>query len=121
MSSTAETAQITCLDDVPTVAHVAAQQEFLHRWYRLVAIIPFMVVLFVVTKFFGKSSNPFPVAVVFASLVWAGAIVGYTIYLRFALRCPVCGWRFGVRDKCSSCGLLRHADPNAAGDVLSIT
>jgi hypothetical protein len=121
MSSTAETTEITCLDDVPSVARVAAQQEFLHRWYGLVAIVPFMVVLFIVTKFFGKSSNPIPVIFVFASLLWATVVMGYTIYLRFALKCPACGWRFGVRDKCSSCGLLRHPDPNAAGEVLSIT
>jgi hypothetical protein len=100
--------EITCLDDVPEVARIAARQEFLNRYHKPVAMIPFIVVMFVALKLFPHSTSVIPIVFVFASLGWALVVVGYAIYLRFALRCPVCGWRFGLRDKCGSCDLPRH-------------
>ena len=38
----------------------------------------------------------------------AMAIVGYSFFLMFAVRCPACRWRFGMGDKCMNCGLPRH-------------
>ena len=36
---------MTCIDDVPAVARLAARQQFLNKWYRPVALAPFVLVL----------------------------------------------------------------------------
>jgi hypothetical protein len=113
-------AEIRSLDDVPSLAHIAARQQFLTRWYKAVALAPFVVVLFVVLTFFPKSTSRIPSGFVFASLVWAMAVVGYSFFLMFAIRCPACRWRFGMSNKCMSCGLPRHRN-NASAIPLSIT
>jgi hypothetical protein len=112
--------EIKALDDAPNIARIAARQEFLNRWYKPVAMAPFVLVLIVATKLFPDSTSRISVYFVFASLAWVLLVVGYAIFLRFAVRCPVCGWRFGVGDKCSSCGLPRHRDADQSGEV-SIT
>jgi hypothetical protein len=66
---------VRCMDDVPTVARIAARQQFLGRWYRPLAIAPFVVVVFVVLTFFPKSTSPILIGFVFASLMWAAGIV----------------------------------------------
>lgn len=113
-------AEIRSLEDVPGVARMAARQEFLLQWYKPVAIAPFMVVLFIVLRLFPKSTSRIPIYFVFASLVWTGAVIGYSFFLMFALRCPVCGWRFGSRDKCSSCGLPRHRSIAGVDEISKI-
>ena len=45
--------EIKSLDDTPTVARLAARQRFLRKWWRPVAIAPFVLVLFISVKFFG--------------------------------------------------------------------
>jgi hypothetical protein len=111
--------EITCLDDVPEVARIAARQEFLNRYYKPVAMIPFIVVMFVELRFFPNSTGPIPIAFVFASLGWVLVVLGYAVYLRFSLRCPVCGWR-GLRDKCSSCDLPRHRPQISSPSITDI-
>jgi hypothetical protein len=113
-------AEIGSLDDVPSLARIAARQQFLTRWYKAVALAPFVVVLFVVLTFFPKSTSRIPSVFVFASLVWAMAVVGYSFFLMIAIRCPACGWRFGMSNKCMSCGLPRHRN-NASTIPLSTT
>lgn len=111
---------IKCLDEAPSLARIAARQEFLTRWYKPVALAPFVVVLFVVLTFFPKSTSRIPIVFVFASLAWGMAIVAYSFFLMFAVRCPACSWRFGMSDKCMNCGLPRHRDDSSAIS-LSIT
>jgi len=112
--------QITCLEESPTVSHIAARQEFLNRWYRPVAMVPFIVVVVVATAFFPNSHRSIQFGLGSIAMLWAGAVIGYAIFLRFAVKCPVCGWRFGVRDKCSSCGLPRHPKASIGSSVTSI-
>jgi hypothetical protein len=104
--------EIACLDESPSVSRIAARQEFLNRWYRPVAMAPFILILVVVTAFFPSSHRAVQFGLASAAMIWAGAVIGYAIFLRFAVRCPVCGWRFGVQDKCNSCGLPRHRNAN---------
>jgi hypothetical protein len=112
--------RIACLDDVPNVARIAVRQEFLKKWYRPVAIVPFALVVFIELRFFPESTSPIPIYFVYASLAWAGAVISYTFFLMFAVRCPVCNRRFGLGDKCTSCGLPRHRSSDSGGE-LSIT
>src|ERR1700722_5131810 len=47
-----------------------------------------------------------------ASLIWTLAVLSCTVYLQFALRCPVCKQGFGIAEKCRSCNLPWHRDPS---------
>lgn len=111
---------ITCLDDVPEVGRVAARQEFLTRWLKVIAIAPFILVVIIFTFIFPKAESTTQFIFGSLAIIWAGLILGYTISLQFRLRCPVCGWRFGIQDKCRSCGLPRHRYSDEA-DELRIT
>src|SRR5438270_10788069 len=108
--------EITCLDDVPTVARIAARQEFLKKHYKPVVLIPVFVATFIGCRFFGENSSA-TFYLVSASLILGLSALGYHLYLVITLRCPVCGWRFGRGDKCSSCGLRRHA-PSSVNTFL---
>jgi hypothetical protein len=100
---------ITCLDDVPKLASRSLFQQRISRSYKLIALAPFAVVLFVVLKFFPNSTNKAWDFAIFLSLGWAMAVAGYAFYLLFwGVRCPACSAGFGVRDQCRSCGLPRH-------------
>jgi hypothetical protein len=106
---------ITCIDDAPQVAGLAARQELLTKWYRILALGPFGVIIFVAYKF---ANDWLQVSLVFAALIWALAVTGYAFYLFLAVRCPACKSRFGVGGKCRSCGLPRHRDSSRiAGDM----
>jgi hypothetical protein len=107
-----------CLDDMPSVARLAARQQFLGRWSRLLAIAPFVVVLFVLMTFFPKSTSPIPIGFIFASLIWAIGVVGYSFFLDFAIKCPACGWKFGIGDKCMNCGASRHRNAGTPPSAL---
>jgi hypothetical protein len=101
---------ITCVDDVPAVARLAARQRFLMRSYQAVGLALFAVVLVIVLGFFPNSNNPILDVLMGASLIWILAVVIYTVYLSFAVRCPVCKNRFGIADNCRSCNLPRHCN-----------
>lgn len=77
------------------------------KYYRPLVLLPFMVAMFVGIKLFGENS-PITISLVFAALIWGAGFFAYHLYLIMTLRCPVCGWRFGRGERCSSCGLARH-------------
>jgi len=70
--------EITCLNDVPSVARLAARQQLLAKWYHAIALVPFTIVVFVGVKFFGDSTNRFLDVLVGATLLWAIAVAVYT-------------------------------------------
>ena len=110
--------EATSLDDFPIAARLATRQQLLVKWYRGLALAPFVAVLFVVLKFFPDSTSVIPVLLVEATLVWAIVIAGYSFYATFfGARCGRCGNRYGSGDNCKSCGLPRHASsPTFIGD-----
>ena len=81
------------------------------RWtVRLAAVLPFVVVLFLV-----RISLPLPEwlwdALVFGNLLWAVLVFLYSLLLVLGVagtRCPRCSGRYGADDSCSKCGLPRH-------------
>ncbi|MGD0444723.1 MAG: hypothetical protein ABSA39_12385 [Edaphobacter sp.] len=108
-SSTQNTNEISCLDDCPELARRSAWQQQVVRYYKLIALAPFAICLFIVLRVFPDSTNRFWIWSVGFTLVWAIAIAGYSFYLLFyGVNCPQCGSGFGVRDQCRSCGLPRH-------------
>jgi amino acid transporter len=99
---------ITCLDDVLGVDCLAARQEFLAKWARVLALVPFAAAIFVAFKFFPGANSWTQVLLVFGAVIWAMAVAGYALYLFFAVRCPACKSRFGPGKNCRSCALPRH-------------
>jgi hypothetical protein len=99
---------VASVDDVPMVARLLARQQFFRKWYKPVALAPFALMLFIILKFFPNANGGFGTAVVFATLGWALAVVGYSFYLMFAVRCPACNSRYGIGQNCRSCNLPRH-------------
>src|SRR4029077_869197 len=112
---------ITCLDDVPSAARLAARQQFLSKWYRPVGIAPFAVLLFITLVIFGDSDSDSLLGrtlmnLTFGSLLWTLFVVGYTFYLQFFFRCPRCRWRYGMGEQCNTCGLPRHPGSGLKSD-----
>ena len=101
-------AGVKCLDDEPSRARIAAREQLLGRWGKAIALAPFVVVLVVVQTFFPKSTSWIPFAFVEASMGWGLFVIGYYFYLLFTLKCPACGWKFGMGNKCMNCDLPRH-------------
>ena len=103
---------ISSLDDVPEIAKIAKRQLFLNRWYRPVAMAPFLLaVILGVGIFRDHSRNPILLAYTFASLMWAIFVAGYAFYLLSSFSCPCCSSRYGLGENCRSCGLPRHNQP----------
>jgi len=102
--------QIKSLDDVPDVARIAAYQRSVLKWYKIIAILPFAVTLFVVLKFFPNATGRAWDLLIGITLLWAIGFAGYAFKLLFwGATCPACGERFGqTGDKCRSCELPRH-------------
>jgi hypothetical protein len=110
---------IACMDDVPGIARLAARQQFLAKWYRVLALAPFAAIIFVAYKFFPNSNSWTQVILVFVAIIWGMAVAGYAFYLMFAVRCPVCKSRFGLGEKCRSCGLPRHRGPSSVVEGIN--
>jgi hypothetical protein len=108
---------IKSVDDVPSVSRLANRQLFLNKWYKLVAMAPFLVVLVVSLWFFPNSSSRFLAALAIATVLWAAGVACYAFYLIFAVRCPRCHERFGLGENCKSCALPRHPDASAKIDL----
>jgi hypothetical protein len=106
--------EVACVDDVPSVARMAARQQFFAKWYRLLALVPFAAILFIAFEFFPNPNSWTQVVLVFVAIIWGGSVAGYAFYLMFAVRCPECRSRFGLGEKCRSCGLPRHRDSRPA-------
>jgi hypothetical protein len=59
-------------------------REFFLRWYRPLAMAPFVLILLVIFRFFPHSHSRFLLGLVFAALAWAMAVAGYSLYRLFA-------------------------------------
>jgi hypothetical protein len=107
--------QLRSLEEWDYYARLNRQVTSLKKYWYWLTIGPFAAVLFSGLKFFGSSVNKtvnqtFDVLVMM-SLAWAMLVGGYglnSLARWFALRCPRCGWRFGLGNQCGSCGLPRH-------------
>ncbi len=103
---------LACLDEWEPYARLCARQKLVQRRRHLVAILPFVLVLFIGFRLFPKlENNLLGVAAVSLSLVWALLVCVYGIVLIIRIRaihCPNCRAYFGSEDECMSCGLRRH-------------
>ncbi len=110
--SAAQTFMRPVLEDVPSMSKLARQQLFLTKWYRPVALAPFVVLIGIYFKFFPNASSSIFVILILITLAWVLTVIAYSFYLLFfAVRCPICRTRFGLAGKCRSCGLPRYREP----------
>lgn len=101
-----------CLDESEPYATISRRAAFFKKYYRYMALAPFVVALFGMTRIYGKSPmTHLTIIPVYLALLWAMFIALYSLLLMVQthwIRCPRCRGRFGLRDDCRSCGLPRH-------------
>ncbi|GAC1431612.1 MAG: hypothetical protein NVSMB62_28610 [Acidobacteriaceae bacterium] len=100
---------LKCGDEAPDFARIAARQDLVTKRLKPTMMLPFIVFLLIDLKFFKDSNNWIVVSIGMLTVLWAGAVNFYSLYLRITVHCPKCGNRFGSGDKCASCSLPRHA------------
>jgi hypothetical protein len=110
--------QIGCLDDWDKYSRLNAKRRFVQRYAHALALGPFVGVLILFHGPIFQPSDPhgwnYGYSILMASLFWAifVAVYGVTVITRHLLtRCPRCNGRFGLRNRCRSCGLPRSAPP----------
>jgi len=100
--------EVRCLQEWDKYPPFQRRAAFFKRFWSVLAIGPFFVVLVVIFQYFSTSASKLLLALVFAALVWAVAVSAYAAFLNFrGIDCPKCGARFGRGAKCGSCGLPR--------------
>jgi hypothetical protein len=119
MTVSRENNAITCLDDVPNLASLAARQKFLSKWYAALATGPLGVFVPIEIVFDPKASSRKLAALILVSLIWAVVVISYTFYLSLAIHCPACEHRYGSGETCRSCNLPRHRNSSDISAVNS--
>jgi hypothetical protein len=110
-------ADINSLDDDPTASCLAKRRELLDKWYKPTAMLPFIIFLIIDFSFFMHSTGWFLTSIGLATVLWAGGVNIYSLYLRITFRCPKCHNRFGSGENCLSCALPKHP-PQRAEDAM---
>src|SRR6266404_1151863 len=107
---------LTCLEDSESYAALDKKNLFVRKWGRGLAFGPFVVALIVDLGVLPRVVpdthfwEEFGYAVIWVSLACTGTVIIYclSVLLRWLFfRCPRCGWRFGLGDRCGSCSLPR--------------
>jgi hypothetical protein len=109
---------ITCLDDVPKLARRSLWPQRIVGSYYIVGLAPVLIVIVIVLKFYGKSTDGTLITFVGMLLCWPFVVAVYAFYSLFwGVNCPVCNCGFGVREAgCRSCGLPRHRSTPPMGN-----
>ncbi len=91
------------------------RRALLRNWYAL-ATVPFFLAIVIGVGVFPRivPDTAFWAGVaetiIFGSLGWSFIVTFYALFVYgrwFLIRCPRCGWRFGLGDRCGSCDLPR--------------
>jgi hypothetical protein len=107
---------VRCLADLPKYRSLEGRRRFLLQYWYALATVPFFLSIVIGvgvfprlvpdTAFWGEVA----LALVFGALGWSFVVILYFLFVFvrwFLVRCPKCGWRFGIGDQCDSCGLPR--------------
>jgi hypothetical protein len=110
---------LTCLADWADYKRLDGRRSFLLKYSHALALAPFVLALViclgVLPRIAPDSAFWEGVAeiIIVISLGWALIFIVYalSVFTRcLSIRCPRCGWRFGLGDRCSSCDLPRSRD-----------
>jgi hypothetical protein len=117
-----DTKQIGYLEEHDKYLRLNEKLSFMKAYWYALAATPIPFVAFLAARY-GDFHPKLWLAIVFASLAWAGTVDIYAIVVLiqwFVFRCPRCGWRFGGGAKCGSCGLPRSAPSSKQGSALIV-
>ena len=107
---------LTCLADSADYQRLNGKRIFILKYWHALALVPFFLAIvfgvnvlprLVPDTAFWASVAEF---LIVGSLIWAGIVLVYSfsVFTCFLfIRCPRCGWRFGLSERCGSCGLAR--------------
>jgi hypothetical protein len=107
---------LTCLADSANYNGLDGRRRFLLKYGHALALGPFILTLIIdlgaLPRIVPDTAFWAGVAytLVVGSLGWSLIVCVYalSIYARwFLVRCPRCGWRFGLGERCRSCNLPR--------------
>jgi hypothetical protein len=118
-ASLENTASLTCLADSENYRKLDGKRRFLVGYWRALALFPFFVAIVIGlglfprvvpdTKFWAGVAE----TLIFGSLGWSLIFGVYALFVLiswFLVRCPKCGWRFGLGERCGSCDLPRSLE-----------
>ena len=103
-----------CLEEWDKYSRLNTKDSFWMRYGRALALAPFTILIVVLLRYFSNTTSKVPDYFIWASLVWLLAVVLYALSVStriLFIRCPRCGYRFGLGTFCGSCGLPRSATP----------
>jgi hypothetical protein len=125
MEPASNTSNVVASNDCTGLVCLADSQKYktldrkrrvlLERWYAL-ATVPFFLSIVVGVGVFPRlvPDTAFWAGVaeslVLGALGWSFIVIFYALFVCiswFLVRCPRCGWRFGLGDNCGSCDLPR--------------
>lgn len=118
---------LSCLADSENYKRLDKRRRFFVQYQYSLATVPFALALLIGLGVLPHivPENAFWAGVaetlIVGSLVWSGIIILFalSVYLRwFLYRCPRCGWRFGLGDRCGSCSLPRSRDNLTPSDTI---
>jgi hypothetical protein len=101
-------ARFSCLDDDHGIGSRAVHQEFLSNYYPALIMLPISAAISIGCCGLLAANTRIPAWVVYGLLVWGFGLMAYHFILTWTLRCPNCGWRFGMESSCTTCALPRH-------------
>jgi hypothetical protein len=102
--------QPSCLDQDETYVRLEKQMKFVRQYRYGAAIAPFGLVLFVGLRYFPNSASRFldPLGLFFAWAIFVAICCSMLTARMLLIRCPRCGWRFGLGNQFGSCDLPKH-------------
>jgi hypothetical protein len=113
------TVDLACLADSENYRKLDRKRRFLAGYWRALALSPFFVAIVIAlglfprilpdTKFWAGVAE----TLIVGSLIWSlifGVYAIFVIIRWFLVRCPRCGWRFGLGERCGSCDLPRSLE-----------
>ncbi len=107
---------VDCLADVPKYKSLERRRRFLLQYWYALATVPFFLSIVIGVGVFPRLVpdtafwEKVAIALIYCALGWSFVVIFYFsfVFVRWCLvRCPKCGWRFGIGDQCGSCGLPR--------------
>jgi hypothetical protein len=107
---------LACLADSANYKRLDDRRRFFLKYWHALAVVPFFLAIVIGLGILPRivPDTAFWAGVaytlIFGSLGWSLIVILYalSVFVRwFLVRCPRCGWRFGLGERCGSCELPR--------------
>jgi hypothetical protein len=111
-----DSASFVCLADSQKYKTLDGRRRVLLKYWYALATVPFFLSIVIGVGVFPRlvPDTAFwagvAQTVIFGALGWSFIVIFCALFVYvswFLVRCPRCGWRFGLGDRCGSCDLPR--------------